>query len=73
MADFFDNVAIAILARPGAVLSVGRHADCDVWIDDSSISKRHAAITIEDDGAHVIRDTRSTLGQRRADLLPATR
>lgn len=66
MADFLDNIAIGLLKRPGtafaSVLVVGRAPTSDVWIDDVSVSKLHARITIEEDGAHVISDARSTNG-----------
>jgi hypothetical protein len=66
MADFFDNLAIGLLKRPGSafgsVLVVGRASNSDVWIDDISVSKLHARIAIEEDGAHVISDARSTNG-----------
>lgn len=66
LTDFFENVAIGLVKRPGtafgSVLVVGRAPNSDVWIDDASVSKLHARITIEEDGAHVISDARSTNG-----------
>jgi hypothetical protein len=66
MIDFFDNLAIGLVKRPGtafgSVLVVGRAATSDVWIDDQSVSKLHARITLEDEGAYVISDARSTNG-----------
>lgn len=66
MADFFDNLAIGLVKRSGgafgSVLVVGRAPNSDVWIDDASVSKLHARIAMEDEGAHVISDARSTNG-----------
>jgi len=48
-------------AKPSIVL--GRGEDCDIRVDDSTCSRKHAMI-VERDGAHVLTDLGSTNGVR---------
>lgn len=43
-------------------LTIGRHPDCDLRINDGSLSRRHASIIRLDDGGFVIEDCGSTNG-----------
>lgn len=47
--------------EPGTVV-LGRGADCDVVLDSSAVSKRHAEIRVEEDGTARVRDLGSTNG-----------
>ena len=44
-----------------APVVIGRHPDCDVFVDDGSVSRRHAEITF-DSGQYYIRDLNSRNG-----------
>ena len=61
----FDDLMVATLppVEPGECLSVGRAPDCDLVIDDPSVSKHHA--TLEWDGGSrqvVVEDQKSSNG-----------
>ncbi len=61
----FDNLLITTLPPLARVeeLSVGRLPDCDLVIDDASVSKRHAVLRwSEPQGRCSVRDTGSTNG-----------
>ena len=45
------------------VVVIGRDPDCDLLLDDTSCSRRHAKIVLTDSG-HAIRDLASTNGLR---------
>jgi pSer/pThr/pTyr-binding forkhead associated (FHA) protein len=44
------------------VTRAGRHPESDIFLDDITVSRRHAEITTEDDGKVVIRDVGSLNG-----------
>lgn len=48
--------------RPGGSVSVGRTGSNDLVIDDGSVSKIHASLSINSDGRLVVSDTGSTNG-----------
>jgi hypothetical protein len=48
-------------AAEGPRTLIGRSPDCDVFLDDVTVSRRHAEIALEDD-AYVIRDLGSLNG-----------
>lgn len=53
------------LRGPGdgpVVTSIGRHPDSDVFLDDITVSRRHAEITVDPLGQFSIRDTGSMNG-----------
>jgi FHA domain len=61
----FDNLLITTLPPLDRVeeLSVGRLPDCDLFIDDTSVSKRHAVLHWnESQGRCTVRDLGSTNG-----------
>jgi FHA domain len=70
----FEELHITTLPplEGGMELSVGRLPDCDVVVDDASVSKRHAVLCwSEPDRRCSVRDlgsTNSTLGPREATL-----
>jgi diguanylate cyclase (GGDEF)-like protein len=43
------------------VQRIGRSSECEIWLNDDGVSRRHALIAFED-GAHVVRDTESANG-----------
>ena len=53
--------AAAPVVRLGADLLLGRHADCEVQLDEPSVSRHHAAIRFRDGGWKLI-DLDSTNG-----------
>ncbi len=52
----FDDLMVATLppVETGATLSVGRAPDCDLVVDDPSVSKHHAALVWEADNTRVM-------------------
>lgn len=61
----FEDLAVATLPPVGdrVELSVGRQPDCDLLVNDSSVSKRHAVLEWHEDTQHcTVRDTGSTNG-----------
>jgi hypothetical protein len=48
-------------ATPDAGYMLGRHADCDLVLDDDSVSRRHASLTCDSEG-WLIRDLGSRNG-----------
>lgn len=46
----------------GAMTRIGRAANSDVMIEDSSVSRRHAVVQLQTDGAHVLTDLGSANG-----------
>jgi pSer/pThr/pTyr-binding forkhead associated (FHA) protein len=58
----FDELLVATLpfVEPGQALTVGRLPDCDLVIDDPSVSKHHATLTW--DAGAVIEDAGSSNG-----------
>jgi diguanylate cyclase (GGDEF)-like protein len=46
---------------PGRELVIGRREDCDVRLRDDGVSRRHATLTVVDEGA-ILRDLRSANG-----------
>jgi len=51
---------VRALGRDGALWRIGRHSDCDIVLQDASVSRHHAELILRD-GAFLIRDT-STAG-----------
>ncbi|MCO6413761.1 MAG: FHA domain-containing protein [Thiogranum sp.] len=49
------------VVAPGEVLTVGRHADCDIVIAERYVSRRHAEVLVRDNRLFV-RDLQSTYG-----------
>mgnify|MGYP006269981901 CR=1 FL=1 len=45
-----------------ARLTIGRSPDCDVFLDDVTVSRRHAVLVRDDRGAYVIEDQGSLNG-----------
>lgn len=45
-----------------AVVSVGRHPDSDVFLDDVTVSRRHAELVRAEDGGFAVRDVGSLNG-----------
>jgi two-component system, cell cycle response regulator len=43
------------------VQRIGRSSECEIWLNDDGVSRRHALIAFED-GAHIVRDTESANG-----------
>ncbi|HEY3500782.1 MAG TPA: GGDEF domain-containing protein [Polyangiaceae bacterium] len=43
------------------VQRIGRSSDCELWLNDDGVSRRHALVVLED-GVYVIRDTESANG-----------
>ena len=43
------------------VQRIGRSSECEIWLSDDGVSRRHAVIAFED-GSHVVRDTESANG-----------
>lgn len=41
------------LLAPGRLLVIGRSADCDLGVDESSVSRRHATLAVVDGALHV--------------------
>jgi hypothetical protein len=60
----FEDLTVATLPPfDGAALSVGRQLDCDLVLDDPSVSKRHASLTWDPEKAHcMLEDVGSTNG-----------
>ncbi len=57
------GIAEGILrAGPGAVVTLGREAGCDIVVDDAAVSRLHARLTGEIEGAGQIEDLGSTNG-----------
>jgi hypothetical protein len=52
----FDDLMVATLppVEPGETLSVGRAPDCDLVVDDPSVSKHHAALVWDARGKTVL-------------------
>jgi len=52
----FDDLMVATLppVGPGETLSVGRAPDCDLVVDDPSVSKHHAALVWEEGNGRVL-------------------
>ena len=46
----------------GSSISIGRASSCDLVLDDASVSKIHASLTVSEDGVISIADTGSTNG-----------
>jgi two-component system, cell cycle response regulator len=40
---------------------IGRSSDCEIWLNDDGVSRRHALVTFQD-GVYVVRDTESANG-----------
>ncbi len=61
----FDDLVVATLPplESGAPLNVGRLPDCDLVIDDPSVSKHHAKITWDGKDA-ILEDLKSSNGTR---------
>lgn len=47
---------------PSVSLTIGRGCDCDIQLIHDGVSRRHACITTDDDGHHVLVDLESTNG-----------
>ncbi len=41
---------------------IGRHQDCDLRLDDKSVSRRHAEVVLTPDGRYYVTDCNSTGG-----------
>ncbi len=54
----------ARVVEVGGEVVIGRRAECDLVLDDSQVSGRHAEIAATPDGALVLRDLGSTNGTR---------
>lgn len=52
-----------IALKPGVRIVVGRLGECDVWLDHAAVSRRHAAISVNDAGA-VVEDLGSRHGTK---------
>lgn len=58
-------LALPVRRKPGSAfrfISVGRTSNCDVTVNDASVSKLHAIIRETDDGAFTIEDAGSANG-----------
>jgi pSer/pThr/pTyr-binding forkhead associated (FHA) protein len=53
---------VQLLFAPKERKSVGRTKENDLWINDTSVSKMHAALALNDDNQLVVADTGSTNG-----------
>ncbi len=51
-----------VLALDGERVVLGRHHDCDLVLDDTTVSARHAEISREADGHYWVRDAGSLNG-----------
>ena len=49
-------------ALEGAATTIGRHPDSDIFLDDVTVSRRHAKVTAEPGGLHSIEDAGSLNG-----------
>lgn len=43
-------------------LIVGRHSECDVTVDDPTVSRRHAEIELLEGGQYILSDAKSSSG-----------
>ncbi len=75
----YVNGSVVSLYEVKDTLVIGRHPDCNITIDDPTISSEHAVLDVSDDSAHV-KDNDSTNGLRvdgekvkEADLEPGMR
>ena len=56
-------LALVEAKRQGnGIILIGRHPDCDIVLNDPTISKHHAAIECHTDGSLVVRDCESSNG-----------
>ena len=56
-----SNVGSVISLDPERSMTIGRHTECDVWINDDGISRRHARVSFEG-GAACVEDLGSANG-----------
>ncbi|HET7488113.1 MAG TPA: FtsK/SpoIIIE domain-containing protein [Acidimicrobiales bacterium] len=52
----------AVPARPGSTVTVGRASDAGLHVDDPEVSRRHAVVRVDADGAAVLEDAGSRNG-----------
>ena len=57
-----DKVFAEIELAPGETKTIGRSTQADVVVEDPSLSRQHARITVTSDGAAIIEDLGSTNG-----------
>ena len=57
----FKNSEIKTIETEKVEVTIGRNSNCDIHIDNLSVSKQHAKI-FKQDGAYVIEDLNSTNG-----------
>ena len=48
--------------RPGRDLTIGRLPDSDIWVDDASVSRRHAVLRLAEDGWSIGEEAPSSNG-----------
>jgi pSer/pThr/pTyr-binding forkhead associated (FHA) protein len=64
------------MSEEAQIIRIGRGQGCDLVLSHASVSRRHAELTIEPDGAILIRDLNSTGGTfvlRNGKEIPVTR
>ena len=57
-----DKIHAEIEFAPGETKTIGRSNQADVVVEDPSLSRQHARVTVTKDGATIIEDLGSTNG-----------